>query len=72
MTSNVIQLLITEDLVQEAVDLINSSDIVGNSYFKIILGITNEASNQLFKVLEHRKIVGPMDEDGNRRVLVKI
>lgn len=70
--TNVVPLLITEDLIQETVDLISSSDIVGNNYFKVILGITDEASDQLFHVLEHRKIVGPIDEDGNRKVLVKL
>ncbi len=39
MMSNVVPLLITEDLIQEAINLISSSDIVGNNYFKIILGI---------------------------------
>jgi len=72
VASNVVPLLITEDLIQEAVDLISSSDIVGNNYFKIILGITDEASNQLFHVLDYRKIVGPIDEDSNRKVLMKI
>lgn len=72
MTSNVVPLLITEDLVQETTDLISSSDIVGNSYFKIILGITDEANGQLLHVLEHRRIVSPIDEDSNRKVLMKI
>lgn len=68
--TNVVPLLITEDLIQETVDFINSSDIVGNNYFKVILGITDEASDQLFKVLEHRKIVGQIGNDKNRKVLI--
>lgn len=72
MTSNVIPLLVNEDLIQEATDLIKSADIVGNNYFKVILKINDETNIQLFQLLEHRKIVGPIDENKNRKVLVRV
>lgn len=70
MESNVVPLLVSEDLVQDATDLIRDSDICGNDYFKIVFQISDEAADQLVHVLEHRNIIGSKDEDGNRKVLV--
>lgn len=66
--NNVIKLLINEDTVQQAINLIRGSDVCGNNYLKVVLGLNDDANDQLISVLVHRNILGEIDEDGNRKV----
>lgn len=68
--SNVIKLFINEDTVQQAINLICGSDVCGNNYLKVVLGLNDDANDQLMHVLEHRKIVDREDFNGNRKVLI--
>lgn len=70
MTNNVIPLLINEDLVEDATDVIRGGDFCGNEFFKTVFQLSNEASNQLIHVLEVRKIIGQKNKDGNWKVLI--
>jgi len=68
--SNVIKLFVNEDTVQQAINLIRGSDVCGNNYLKVVLGLNDDANDQLMHVLEHRKIVDHEDFNGNRKVLI--
>jgi len=66
--SNVIKLFVNEDTVQQAINLIRGSDVCGNNYLKVVLGLNDDANDQLISILVHRNILGKADEDGNRKV----